>query len=174
MTPASDPAPPPTPETTDVTSIDAMTATTTTSDTADAVDVDTAESDDTTETAPRPAADTGTKDTGSGGRSNGRRSSSRGEYDHLMPKLAEHAKLEMGSPERLRLRDELVRGHLPVAQHIARRFSRRGEPEEDLEQVATLGLINAVDRYDPDRGTRIDHAWSRKWRRTSPVIVGTA
>ena len=153
MTPASDPAPPPTPETTDVTSIDAMTATTTTSDTADAVDVDTAESDDTTETAPRPAADTATKDSGSGGRSNGRRSSSRGEYDHLMPKLAEHAKLEMGSPERLRLRDELVRGHLPVAQHIARRFSRRGEPEEDLEQVATLGLINAVDRYDPDRGT---------------------
>jgi len=59
----------------------------------------------------------------------------------------------VGSPERLRLRDELVRGHLPVAQHIARRFSRRGEPEEDLEQVATLGLINAVDRYDPDRGT---------------------
>ncbi|MEJ2870724.1 SigB/SigF/SigG family RNA polymerase sigma factor [Actinomycetospora sp. OC33-EN08] len=70
-----------------------------------------------------------------------------------MPKLAEHAALEPGSPARLRLRDELVRGHLPVAQHIARRFSRRGEPEEDLEQVATLGLINAVDRYDPARGT---------------------
>jgi RNA polymerase sigma-B factor len=81
------------------------------------------------------------------------RKGSRGEYDHLMPKLAEHASLEPGSPARLRLRDELVRGHLPVAQHIARRFSRRGEPEEDLEQVATLGLINAVDRYDPERGT---------------------
>lgn len=155
--PSPDPAPPPTPETTDVTSIDAMAATTTTSDTADAVD--TADSDaapdsiTTTDTVPRPAPQTATKDSGPGGRSNGRRSSSRGEYDHLMPKLAEHAKLEMGSPERLRLRDELVRGHLPVAQHIARRFSRRGEPEEDLEQVATLGLINAVDRYDPDRGT---------------------
>ena len=59
---------------------------------------DTAGSDDTTETAPRPAADTATKDSGSGGRSNGRRSSSRGEYDHLMPKLAEHAKLEPGLP----------------------------------------------------------------------------
>lgn len=155
--PSPDPAPPPTPETTDVTHIDAMAATTTTSDTADAVD--TADSDaapdsiTTTDTVPRPAPQTATKDSGPGGRSNGRRSSSRGEYDHLMPKLAEHAKLEMGSPERLRLRDELVRGHLPVAQHIARRFSRRGEPEEDLEQVATLGLINAVDRYDPDRGT---------------------
>ncbi|HEY2191663.1 MAG TPA: RNA polymerase sigma factor SigF [Actinomycetospora sp.] len=70
-----------------------------------------------------------------------------------MPLLAEHAGLPQGDPRRARLRDELVRGHLPVAQHIARRFSRRGEPEEDLEQVATLGLINAVDRYDPARGT---------------------
>ncbi|GAA4785415.1 RNA polymerase sigma factor SigF [Actinomycetospora chlora] len=87
------------------------------------------------------------------GRGRNGRKGSRGEYDHLMPKLAEHAALEKGSAERLRLRDELVRGHLPVAQHIARRFSRRGEPEEDLEQVATLGLINAVDRYDPERGT---------------------
>ncbi len=86
---------------------------------------------------------------------NGRqgRRGSRGEYDHLMPKLAEHAALEREDPRRARLRDELVRGHLPVAQHIARRFSRRGEPEEDLEQVATLGLINAVDRFDPERGT---------------------
>jgi RNA polymerase sigma-B factor len=78
---------------------------------------------------------------------------SRGEYDHLMPMLAEHASLPQGDERRARLRDELVRGHLPVARHIARRFSRRGEPEEDLEQVATLGLINAVDRYDPERGT---------------------
>jgi RNA polymerase sigma-B factor len=81
------------------------------------------------------------------------RRGSRGEYDHLMPMLAEHAALPDGDPRRAELRDELVRGHLPVAQHIARRFSRRGEPEEDLEQVATLGLINAVDRYDPERGT---------------------
>jgi RNA polymerase sigma-B factor len=81
------------------------------------------------------------------------RRGSRGEYDHLMPMLAEHARLPEGDPRRAELRDELVRGHLPVAQHIARRFSRRGEPEEDLEQVATLGLINAVDRYDPERGT---------------------
>jgi RNA polymerase sigma-B factor len=81
------------------------------------------------------------------------RRGSRGEYDHLMPMLAEHANLPQGDPRRARLRDDLVSGHLPVAQHIARRFSRRGEPEEDLEQVATLGLINAVDRYDPARGT---------------------
>jgi RNA polymerase sigma-B factor len=95
--------------------------------------------------------------TGDGARENGageaQRRGSRGEYDHLMPLLAEHASLPQGDARRARLRDELVRGHLPVAQHIARRFSRRGEPEEDLEQVATLGLINAVDRYDPARGT---------------------
>lgn len=84
---------------------------------------------------------------------NGSRRSSRGEYDHLLPMLVEHAALDGADPRRRALRDQLVRGHLPVAQHIARRFSRRGEPEEDLEQVATLGLINAVDRYDPSRGT---------------------
>jgi RNA polymerase sigma-B factor len=107
------------------------------------------------ETAPDRQATDDPRDAGrspANGRQSGRRGS-RGEYDHLMPKLAEHAALEREDPRRARLRDELVRGHLPVAQHIARRFSRRGEPEEDLEQVATLGLINAVDRYDPERGT---------------------
>ena len=94
-----------------------------------------------------------TADGATDGARDARRRSSRGEYDHLMPKLAEHASLQREDPRRARLRDELVRGHLPVAQHIARRFSRRGEPEEDLEQVATLGLINAVDRFDPTRGT---------------------
>lgn len=94
----------------------------------------------------------GSQQASTGRRENGKRGS-RGEYDHLMPKLAEHAALDREDPRRVALRDELVRGHLPVAQHIARRFSRRGEPEEDLEQVATLGLINAVDRYDPERGT---------------------
>jgi RNA polymerase sigma-B factor len=98
---------------------------------------------------------TDTTDTAAAEETDGKpeRRGSRGEYDHLMPMLAEHAKLAEGDPRRVELRDELVRGHLPVAQHIARRFSRRGEPEEDLEQVATLGLINAVDRYDPERGT---------------------
>jgi RNA polymerase sigma-B factor len=42
--------------------------------------------------------------------------------------------------------------HLAVAHHIAAKFRGRGEPGDDLEQVATVGLIHAVDRYDPDRG----------------------
>lgn len=54
--------------------------------------------------------------------------------------------------ERARLREELITGHLPLANHIARKFARRGQPVEDLEQVARLGLVNAVDRFDPLRG----------------------
>lgn len=75
------------------------------------------------------------------------------EYAHLVPLLERFAATPEGDPERDRLRDELVTGYLPVAQHIARRFNNRGEPLDDLVQVATVGLINAVDRYCPDRGS---------------------
>src|SRR5262245_43796417 len=49
-------------------------------------------------------------------------------------------------------RDELVQSHLGLAQHLARRFVGRGEPLEDLTQVAYLALVKAADRYDKDRG----------------------
>lgn len=75
------------------------------------------------------------------------------EYGHLSPLLERYASLPADHPDREGLREELVRGFLPVAQHIARRFSNRGEPLDDLVQVATVGLINAIDRYSPDRGT---------------------
>ncbi len=75
------------------------------------------------------------------------------EYGHLSPLLEKYAALDPDDPRREALRDELVTGFLPVAQHIARRFNNRGEPLDDLVQVATVGLINAVDRYSPDRGT---------------------
>jgi RNA polymerase sigma-B factor len=52
----------------------------------------------------------------------------------------------------VRLRNELVVRHKGVAEAMARRFSGRGEPLEDLEQVAHFALIRAVERYDPDRG----------------------
>lgn len=74
-------------------------------------------------------------------------------YEHLTPLFKEFASLPEDHPRRSQLRDELVTGHLPVAIHIARRFSHRGEPQEDLQQVATVGLINAVDRFEPDRGS---------------------
>jgi RNA polymerase sigma-B factor len=50
------------------------------------------------------------------------------------------------------IRDELAESHLPLATHLAKRFDRRGEPLEDLIQVASLGLLKAIDRYEPDRG----------------------
>ncbi len=75
------------------------------------------------------------------------------EYSHLSPLLEEYAALATDDPRRDALRDRLVTGFLPVAQHIARRFNNRGEPLDDLVQVATVGLINAVDRYSPERGT---------------------
>ena len=53
---------------------------------------------------------------------------------------------------RAQLRAELITGYLPVAHNIAHRFVHRGDHPDDLEQVATLGLIGAVDRFEPERG----------------------
>ena len=50
------------------------------------------------------------------------------------------------------LRDELVSAHLGLAEYLARRFANRGEPLDDLVQVASLGLLKALDRFDPERG----------------------
>jgi RNA polymerase sigma-B factor len=49
-------------------------------------------------------------------------------------------------------REELIRIHLPMADFMARRFRNRGEPLDDLRQVAAVGLIKAIDGYDPLRG----------------------
>ena len=55
--------------------------------------------------------------------------------------------------ERSLLRTDLTRYCLPFAGRLARRFRGRGEQLEDLEQVARLGLLKAIDRYDPARGS---------------------
>ncbi|MFC5216439.1 SigB/SigF/SigG family RNA polymerase sigma factor [Streptomyces coerulescens] len=55
-------------------------------------------------------------------------------------------------PERKVLKDELIQAWLPMAERIAVRFKGRGETLEDLYQVAALGLVKAVDHYDPARG----------------------
>lgn len=63
------------------------------------------------------------------------------------------ARLPESHPDRATLRDRAIEQLLPLAQHLARRFRERGEPYDDLVQTATLGLIKAVDRFDPDHGT---------------------
>jgi RNA polymerase sigma-B factor len=49
-------------------------------------------------------------------------------------------------------REAIIVEFLPYARHLARRYAGRGEPVEDLYQAASIGLIKAVDRYEPDRG----------------------
>lgn len=67
--------------------------------------------------------------------------------DQLRETFVEYART--GDQE---LRDQLVRAHLGLAEFLARRFANRGEPLEDLVQVASLALVKAVTRFDPDRG----------------------
>ncbi|MHC9291469.1 RNA polymerase sigma factor SigF [Mycobacterium sp. LTG2003] len=57
------------------------------------------------------------------------------------------------SPEYSRQREKIVERCLPLADHIARRFDGRGEPREDLVQVARVGLVNAVNRFDVEAGS---------------------
>jgi RNA polymerase sigma-B factor len=73
-------------------------------------------------------------------------------YEHLAPLFAERARLPADHPRQRRLRAELITGYLPVARNIARRYGFRGVSIEDLEQVAAVGLILAVDRFEPRRG----------------------
>jgi RNA polymerase sigma-B factor len=55
-------------------------------------------------------------------------------------------------PQKETVRNELVQLHLPLVDHLARRFRNRGEPLDDLVQVGTIGLIKSVDRFQTDRG----------------------
>jgi RNA polymerase sigma-B factor len=68
-------------------------------------------------------------------------------------------------PRRQRIRDELVEMHLPLVEYLARRFRNRGEPLDDLVQVATIGLIKSVDRFDIERGVEFSTY-------ATPTIVG--
>jgi RNA polymerase sigma-B factor len=57
-----------------------------------------------------------------------------------------------GHPSRAALRERAIEAWLPLARHLAARYTGRGEPTDDLIKTATVGLIKAVDRYDPARG----------------------
>jgi RNA polymerase sigma-B factor len=54
------------------------------------------------------------------------------------------------------VREELIERYLPLAQNLARRYQRSGQPLEDLVQIASIGLIKAVDGYDSARGASFE------------------
>jgi RNA polymerase sigma-B factor len=66
---------------------------------------------------------------------------------------ADRALLERAHPGDQEARTALVARFLPLARQLARRYQRGGEPLDDLVQVASLGLLKAIDRFDPSRET---------------------
>lgn len=84
-----------------------------------------------------------TEPSGSGSRDD-LRARSRALFDEL-------ARLDNQDPHREQVRSDLVALHAGLAHGQARRFGRRGQPDEDLQQVAMIGLIKSIDRFDPGR-----------------------
>jgi RNA polymerase sigma-B factor len=82
------------------------------------------------------------------------------ERDDLKRKFGEYARTHDPA-----LRDQLITAHIGLAEYLARRFTNRGEPLDDLVQVASLGLLKAVDRFDPERGLEFSTY-------ATPTIVG--
>ena len=80
----------------------------------------------------------------------------------LFERLAE---LPADDPERAQIRGHLVELHLPLVEYLARRFRNRGEWLDDLTQVATIGLIKSIDRFDLERGVEFSTY-------ATPTIVG--
>lgn len=77
-----------------------------------------------------------------------------------MERFAEYQRT--GSRE---LRNALIEEHIRLAEFLARRFAHRGEPVDDLRQVALVGLLKAVERFDPERGLKFSSF-------ATPTIVG--
>ncbi|GAA1630691.1 RNA polymerase sigma factor SigF [Actinoplanes couchii] len=75
------------------------------------------------------------------------------------------AALPANHPSRPGMRDQVIEAWLPLARHLSNRYANRGEPRDDLYQVAVMGLIKAVDRFEADRG--VDFAGF-----AIPTIVG--
>ena len=86
----------------------------------------------------------------------------RGRARELFERLAT---LPEGGEERQRIRGELVELHLPLVEYLARRFRNRGEWLDDLTQVATIGLIKSIDRFELSRGVEFSTY-------ATPTIVG--
>ena len=78
--------------------------------------------------------------------------------------LDQLSELQNGS-ERDKLRSRLVSLHLPLVEHLARRFRNRGEPHDDLVQVGVIGLLKAIDRFECTRGVEFSTY-------ATPTVVG--
>ena len=76
-----------------------------------------------------------------------------------------HRSAQRWPPEYAAKRDRLVRDHLPLVHRLCRKFHRSGEPVEDLVQVGSIGLLKAIEKFDPDRGFNF-------MTYAVPVIVG--
>ena len=74
-------------------------------------------------------------------------------YHHLNSLLADYAATPADQPRRAQMREQLISGYLPLAHNIARRYAQRGEPLDDLTQVASIGLVQAIERYQPEHGS---------------------
>ncbi|RDH77728.1 RNA polymerase sigma factor SigF [Mycolicibacterium moriokaense] len=85
--------------------------------------------------------------------SQGSSSRQNSEYADVAGMFRELQGLPEDSAKFSRQRDRIVERCLPLADHIARRFDGRGEPRDDLVQVARVGLVNAVIRFDVDAGS---------------------
>ena len=97
--------------------------------------------------------------------------------DHARELFIEIADLPIADSKHKIIRDELIEMHMPLVEHLARRYRDRGESQEDLVQVGMVGLIKAVDRFEVARGLEFstfatptilgeikrhfrDHAWA--------------
>jgi RNA polymerase sigma-B factor len=125
--------------------------------------VNDAATNDDTATAPR--ADATTSDAGERTEPRPSDRASSPDRAHARALFARLVELPEGDAERAAIRDQLVRMHLPLVEYLARRFRNRGEPLDDLVQVATIGLIKSVDRFDPERGVEFSTY-------ATPTIVG--
>ncbi|MGB8389981.1 SigB/SigF/SigG family RNA polymerase sigma factor [Mycobacterium sp.] len=73
-------------------------------------------------------------------------------YDDVVEMFVALRQMPAESYEYSRQRERIVARCLPLADHVASHFARRGEGLDDLTQVARVGLMNAVNRFDPDKG----------------------
>ncbi|MFD6357108.1 RNA polymerase sigma factor SigF [Nocardia tengchongensis] len=118
-----------------------------------------------------------------------RKSAPADSYDNIEPRFSELAAMADDDSGRPILRNEVLQLCMPLADHIARRFAGRGQELDDLQQVARLGLIQAVDRFDVSRGSTFlafavptimgevrrhfrDHAWAVRVPRGLKEIHG--